>query len=110
MSYKIVVATSFERDLKPLKKKYPSIKSDLAEVIAQLKVDPFSGVPLGKNCYKIRMSIASKGRGKRGGARVITCVKVINEIVYLFTVFDKSDKESIEDQELMFLLESAGLM
>lgn len=51
------------------------------------------------------MSIASKNKGKRGGARVITCVKVLKETVYLLAIFDKSDIENISDAELLFRLE-----
>jgi len=56
------------------------------------------------------MSITSKGKGKRGGGRVITCVKVINQKVFLLSLYDKSDKETISDNELILLLEAAGLL
>jgi hypothetical protein len=59
---------------------------------------------LGKDCYKIRLSIKSKGKGKSGGARIITCVKVIDGNVYLITIYDKSEKESISNKELKELL------
>jgi len=50
--------------------------------------------------YKVRVAIKSKGRGKSGGARVITMVKVVDEIVILAAIYDKSDMESISDKEL----------
>lgn len=50
------------------------------------------------------MAIASKGKGKSGGARVITCFKIVHETVYLLTIFDKSEQESITDKELSELL------
>lgn len=50
------------------------------------------------------MSIKSKGKGKSGGARVITHVIVIREQIYLLTVFDKSEKENISDEELQVFL------
>lgn len=34
------------------------------------------GTPLKNNCYKIRLAIASKHKGKSGGARVITYLHV----------------------------------
>ncbi len=77
MNFSIVISSSFEREVKGLKKKYPSLRIDLANLIALLKENPFTGTSLGKDCYKVRMAIASKSRGKRGGARVITCVKVV---------------------------------
>ena len=65
---------------------------------------PEQGVPLGNNCYKIRIAIASKGKGKSGGARVITCVQIIENKVYLLTIYDKSDLENISDQDLKDLV------
>ena len=68
---------SFLRDLKALSKKYPSLKDDVNDLVKQLKQHPKSGTPIGKDCYKIRLAIKSKRKGKSGGARVITCVKII---------------------------------
>jgi hypothetical protein len=73
-------------------------------LLKSLKESPSQGTPLGNECYKIRMAIASKGKGKSGGARVITCFKIVNETVYLLTIFDKSEQENITDKELSELL------
>jgi hypothetical protein len=74
-------------------------------LLKSLKETPSQGTPLGSECYKIRISIASKGKGKSGGARVITCVKIIFETVFLLTIFDKSEQENISDKELKELLQ-----
>ena len=66
--------------------------------------DPFQGTPIGHSCYKVRLSIASKGKGKSGGARIITYVYVEGKTVYLLSIFDKSEKENISDKELLKLL------
>ena len=55
------------------------------------------------------MAITSKGKGESGGARIITCVKIIEEYVYLLTIYNKSDKESVSDKELDMLLKLAGV-
>jgi hypothetical protein len=68
------------------------------------------GEPLGRDCYKIRMAITSKNKGKSGGARIITCVKVVNETVFLISIYDKSEKENIEDSKLKSLLEINDLL
>lgn len=70
---------------------------------------PQQGIPLGKDCFKIRLRIASKGRGKSGGGRVITCVKILEDTIYLLTLYDKSEQESVDDQKLDALLEIVGL-
>lgn len=40
---------------------------------------------------------------------MITCVKVVNDTVYLLTIYDKSDKENISDKEIDNLLKIAGI-
>lgn len=104
MSYKIKSIPKFEKELKRLAKKYPSLKREYVELVESLKKVPEQGTSLGNSCYKIRLSIASKGKGKSGGARVITYVMIKQTIVYLLTIFDKSEKENIPDKELELLL------
>lgn len=69
-----------------------------------LAEEPRQGTALGRGCYKVRMRIASKGKGKSGGARVITCVRVVGNVVWLLTIYDKSQQATITDKELMQLV------
>lgn len=70
-----------------------------------LSEPPFQGKSPGNNVYKIRLRIASKQTGKRGGARVLTCVKVIRETVYyLLSIYDKSEQSDISDEKIRELL------
>ncbi|MBB3838627.1 mRNA-degrading endonuclease RelE of RelBE toxin-antitoxin system [Runella defluvii] len=105
MSYNVEVTHRFQKEAKRLSKKYPSIKTDLLKLIEDLEENPIQGSSLGKSSYKIRLKISSKGRGKSGGARVITHVHVSLENVYLLTIYDKSEQESISDEELDQMLE-----
>ena len=73
-------------------------------MIATLKDNPAYGTALGKDCFKIRISIASKGKGKSGGARVITHFFITASTVYLLSIYDKSEKDSLTDKELKELL------
>ncbi|TVR36676.1 MAG: hypothetical protein EA392_14605 [Cryomorphaceae bacterium] len=100
MSFSISTLPLFDKQAKRLAKKYPSIKNDLAELIEKLADEPEQGTALGNGFYKIRLAIASKGKGKSGGARVITYVKVAHNNVYLTSIFDKSEKSTITDKEL----------
>ena len=68
MNYSIIAVPTFKKEVKKLAKKYHSIKTDLATLFATLEVNPTQGTSLGNNCYKIRMAIASKSKGKSGGA------------------------------------------
>jgi mRNA-degrading endonuclease RelE of RelBE toxin-antitoxin system len=104
MSYEIVAIPNFRKELKKLAKKYPSLKEDFGVLLESLEVNPLQGVSLGNNCYKIRMAIASKGKGKSGGSRIITFIKISQTTVYLLSIYDKSEKENISDSELKELL------
>lgn len=100
MNYKISSIPLFDRQAKRLAKKYPSLKNNLSELIESLSIKPEQGKALGNNFYKVRLAISSKGKGKSGGARVITYVKVIATTVYLSAIYDKSIKSTISDIEL----------
>ena len=100
MPFKIEATPEFLSEAKKLAKKYSSLKNDISRLAEQLKENPTLGTALGKEAYKIRMAIASKGRGKSGGARVITCVKIVATIVYLGSIYDKSVQGDISDKEL----------
>ena len=103
MSYNVKTIAEFERSFKKLFKKYLSLKSDLQRLIQEIESNTMSGTSLGNDFYKIRMAIASKGKGKSGSGRVITCVKVVKETVYLAAIYDKSEKQAISDTELKLL-------
>ncbi len=104
MNYKISAAGRFQKEIRKLVKKYPSLKSEYALLIAALKEDPFIGTPIGHDCYKIRIAIASKNRGKSGGARVITHVYVADATIYLLSIYDKSEQDNISDNDLLNLI------
>ena len=100
MSFSIKTISDFEKEIKSLSKKYPSIKSDFGVLLQSLEENPVQGIPLGKDCFKIRMPITSKGKGKSGGARIITCVKIVRKTIYFIAMYDKSAFENLSDSEL----------
>lgn len=105
MSFEVIATEPFERKLKKLAKKYKFLKTDLAIVVDQMADSPDLGTPLGKDCYKIRMAIASKGKGKSGGARLISYVRVVKETIYLIDMYDKANQATISDKELKLLID-----
>jgi hypothetical protein len=105
MSYKVKTIKVFERQAKRLIKKYASLKSEIFDLIEVLKENPELGISIGNECFKIRLSIASKNKGKSGGARIITHFKIDEDSVFLLTIYDKSEKANITDNELKELLE-----
>jgi len=104
MSFNVKTISVFERQAKRLIKKFPSLKKEIQTLILELQDKPTKGTSIGKDCYKIRLAIASKGKGKSGGARIITHLVYKNDTVYLLTIFDKSDMENLTDKEILKLL------
>jgi hypothetical protein len=100
MSFKILLSDTFQRNFKQLAKKHASLKSDIMNLIQSLENNPTQGTPLGNNLFKIRISITSTGKGKSGGARIITFAKLIDQEVFLITIYSKSLRESISKEEL----------
>ena len=100
---KFSYTTVFNKNIKQLGKKYPPLVDDLLALANSLSENPDQGMQLADNYRKIRMSIKSKGKGKRGGARVITfnCLVAKNdgEITFV-TIYDKSDIENISLEEI----------
>lgn len=104
MSNKVVARKTFRKHAKRLAKRYKSLPDDLQKLVDDLKENAALGTSLGGNVYKIRLAIASKNKGKSGGARVISYVYQIAETVYLLSIYDKSDTENISVDELKYLI------
>ena len=103
MNYAIITTEDFESNFKRLAKKYRSLHDDLKTFIKELYENPTMGDYLGDNTRKVRMAIASKNKGKRGGARIITfhvLIDVVNTDIYLLDIYDKSEQASISKQDI----------
>ena len=107
MTYDFRPSPDFERQAKKLAKHYPSFKKDLLLLLESLKADPWQGVDLGNGIRKVRMTISSKGRGKSGGARVITMnvnIDVEKMIIALLYIYDKAEMGNVSDQFLQQII------
>jgi hypothetical protein len=102
--YNTNTTNNFDKQARKLAKRYISIMADIDALRLSLAQNPFQGDGLGNDLYKVRMAIKSKGKGKSGGARVITMVKIIHRTVTLAAIYDKSDMETISGKELKDLL------
>ena len=100
MTYKVLAIPPFDRQLKRLAKKYPSRKSEFSDLIENLEKEPKSGTYIGNGCFKIRLAIASKGKGKSGGVRVITNFVIDESTIFLISIYDKSEKKNLTTREL----------
>ena len=117
MKVTVRITNNFKSEAKPLFKKYKSLTNDLLKLEKELLINPRLGTALGQDAYKIRLKIASKNRGKSGGARVISLIDSTiigfaeqtssEEVtVNLLSIYDKADVASISDKELKDLIKS----
>ena len=112
MNYAIITTKDFESNFRRLSKKYHSLDRDYETLIENLLENPTMGDTLSGNVRKVRMAIASKNKGKSGGARVITCnvlINIANTDIYLLTIYDKGEQDSISEKEIEILKRRNGL-
>ncbi len=103
MAFEVTITPDCLRQVKRLSKKYPSLKDDVRALVTDLVDRPDQGIALGKNLFKVRLAIRSKGHGRSSGARVITCVLVLAKHVYVAAIYDKSERATLTDKELLKL-------
>jgi len=110
MEVTIKVSIEFERQAKRFAKKYKTFVDDFASFLVSIKDNPFQGVDLGGGKRKVRMAVASKGKGKSGGLRVITFnVQMLdNECVFvnLITLYDKKEISNVSDKYINQIIKS----
>lgn len=106
MNFSVIPVEKFKKEAKRLIRKYPSLKQELQDLAQILQVAPETGTSLGADTYKIRIAIRSKGKGKSGGARVITYVVTPEKEVYLLTIYDKSELDSLDDKTIRQIIKS----
>lgn len=107
----ISVSDDFAREVWRLAKKYRSFKNDYAEFLKSIKEKPLQGDEITKNIRKIRMAIGSKGKGKSGGARVITfniLTDVQNGQVVLLLIYDKEDASTVKTNVVKQMVRDMG--
>ncbi len=112
MSFEVRTTSRFERAVKTLLKRHRSLKSDLETLISSLEKDPTLGDELTPGVRKVRMAITSKGKGKSGGARVITYTIIASENhgrVYLLDIYDKSDYNTVDTGKIMQVIQDLKL-
>ena len=107
----ISVSDDFAKEAKRLAKKYPSFKQDYKNFLVSIKNNPLQGDEITKNIRKIRMAIKAKGKGKSGGARVITfnvLTDVENGNVVFLLLYDKEDASTVKVNVVKQLVRDMG--
>lgn len=112
MNFDIEATEVFRKSLKALAKRHRSLKQDFEVFTRSLQNNPFQGDELSPGLRKIRMAISSKGRGKSGGARVITYTVIAKEnegCIYLIDIYDKTDYSTIDINIVQKMIKDLGL-
>jgi len=94
---------TFLKEAKQLSKRFKRLKTDLKDAIDEIENKNDVGVSLGYNLFKKRVRNSSVPTGKSGGFRIIIYQQHQNRTV-LISIYSKTEKESINDQELIELL------
>jgi mRNA-degrading endonuclease RelE of RelBE toxin-antitoxin system len=110
MSFDVVLTSGFRKELKHIAKKHRQILADINLLLDELAQNPVIGVDLGKNVYKIRLAISGSSKGKSGGARVITYVKIIAQTVVLAEIYLKSDYDTVDVDTVIERLAEEGFI
>lgn len=100
MKHRVIPTPAFEKELRPLLKRHRSLGKDLLKLEKELEAKPTTGIALGHGLYKVRLAIASKGKGKSGGGRVITYVVTEDAEVYLLSIYDKSEYDTVDTKAM----------
>lgn len=111
MNYSIITSSYFDVAAKKLAKKYPSFKEDLGKFGKSLLENPKQGAELAPGIRKIRMAIKAKGKGKSGGARVITYNFITQEMdgkIVLLLIYDKEDASTAKVNVLKEIIKEEG--
>lgn len=110
-SITVSVSNDFAKEAKRLAKKYSSFKQDYKNLLESIKNNPLQGDEITKNIRKIRMAIKAKGKGKSGGARVITfnvLTDVENGHVVFLLLYDKEDASTVKVNVVKQLVRDMG--
>ena len=109
MIKEIRFSEEFDRAFKRLKKRYRSLPQDMKQLLASLVENPQQGTELYNGMRKLRLSFASKGRGKRGGGRVIIQLAIDDTRLTFVYIYDKSDMGNVTDEFLDQTIKDIGL-
>jgi mRNA-degrading endonuclease RelE of RelBE toxin-antitoxin system len=110
MAFEVVLTSGFKKGLKHIAKKHRHILTDINLLIGQLAENPTMGTDLGKNVYKIRLAISGSSKGKSGGARVITYVRIIAQTVVLAEIYLKNEYDTADVNAVIKRLTDQGYL
>ena len=110
MAFEVVLTAGFKKELKHIAKKHRQILTDINLLIDRLAENPAFGDDLGRGVYKIRLAISGSSKGKSGGARVITYLKITAQTVILAEIYLKSEYDTVDVNAVIGRLANEGYL
>lgn len=99
----------FKRNLKRLKKKFPTVKNDLGNIFNDLEKGKPLGVPIpliDAPVYKVRVRNTDIPKGKSGGYRLIYKFDEENRMITPLLLYFKGEKSYVSKPEIEDALDS----
>ena len=101
--YKVVVPAHFEKQLKPLVKKYRNLKLDIEKTL--LNFDKSMHPALGNYTYKVRLKSSDLPRGKSKSFRLIVLLVEYKNLLAPIAIYFKGDREDMAKSEVIYHLQ-----
>ena len=89
----------FQKELKRLTRKYPSVIDTVTELVSKLEQGDRPGNSVGDSVYKVRLPNPSARRGKRSGFRIIYDTPTQHHVT-LIAIYSKTEHADITDAEI----------
>jgi mRNA-degrading endonuclease RelE of RelBE toxin-antitoxin system len=108
---KINESIDFKKNLKKLGKRYRLVREDIKPLIKQLEGGETPGDRISGNkypVYKVRVKNSDTKKGQSGGDRILYYT-ITAEAILLTTIYSKSDRENISNEEIEEIIEQYEL-
>jgi len=96
----VIEQNLYKKAVKKLSKKYSNIFDDVDEFLNSIKTKEDLGIELKSNVYKVRIKNSNKNRGKSGGYRLISYLKIVDNELHLLYIYDKSQIVNLTEKEI----------
>ena len=91
---------TYAKSIKKLQKRFKHIETDCDNFIDSIQSTDDLGVDLGNGIYKVRIANSDKQSGKSTGYRLISYLKLVDKILYLMYIYDKSDMSTVSEKQV----------
>jgi len=98
--FQVFKSATFLKTEKRLAKRYPSVSGDVEHFLSVVESPENLGIPLGKNIFKARIANKDAKRGKSGGYRLLSYLRLEEGRLILLYLYSKTDLANVTEEEL----------